>query len=400
MDKPLSVSQSSNQPAKPVSIAGLLKQWLPLVLFAIILALAPSVLSEFRLSMLGRFLTYAMVAIGLNLIWGYGGMLSMGQGLFFGLGAYAMGMYLKLEAGGNVLPDFMDWSGLEQLPFFWEPFRSPVFAIAMAIMIPALVAVLIGYPIFRSRTRDVYFSIITQALTLIVSILFIGQQPYTGGTNGLTNFTSILGAPLGATSTQTGLYIASGVGLIGVYILCRWLVNSRFGKLLVAMRDDEDRVRFLGYNPSMLKTIVFAISAGIAGLAGALFVPQVGIISPSAMGVVPSIEMVVWVALGGRGDLFGGIVGALAVNYAKSFLSETFPVFWQLLMGALFIGVVLLFPKGIMGYVAQISARLSRKNKDDGRQTTDDPGRTTPLESPSAVISPSSVVVRPSSLSE
>lgn len=351
MDKPLSVGSTSTSKG-----VGVLLQWVPILLVAVILAAAPEFLSDFRLSLLGRFLTYAIAAIGLNLIWGYGGMLSMGQGLFFGLGAYAMGMYLKLEASGTQLPDFMSWSGLEKLPIFWEPFRSPVFAIGAAILIPALLAVLIGYPIFRSRTRDVYFSIITQALTLIVSILFIGQQPYTGGTNGLTNFSTIFGTPL--IMTSNALYFASAIALILVYILCRWLVGSRFGKILVAMRDDEDRVRFLGYNPSVLKTIVFAISAAIAGLAGALFVPQVGIISPSAMGVVPSIEMVVWVALGGRGMLFGAIIGALAVNYAKSYLSETFPVFWQLLMGALFIGVVLLFPKGIMGYLTELANRI------------------------------------------
>ena len=334
-------------------------QWVPIALFAVLLAIAPSFLSDLRLNLLGRFLTYAIVALGLNLIWGYGGMLSMGQGIFFGLGAYAMGMYLKLESGGKELPDFMSWSGLDKLPLFWEPFRSPIFAIAMAICVPALLAALIGFSIFRSRTRDVYFSIITQAMTLIVSILFIGQQPYTGGTNGLTNFSTIFGAPL--ITSQTAMYFASAICLIAVYVLCRWLVQSRFGKVLMALRDDEDRVRFLGYNPALIKTIVFALAAGISGLAGALFVPQVGIISPSALGVIPSIEIVIWVALGGRGLLFGSIVGALAVNYAKSYLSESFPAFWQFLMGALFVGVVLLFPKGLVGYLSQIPKLFARK---------------------------------------
>ena len=337
-------------------------RWLPMAILAAALFLAPGFLSEFRLNLLGRFLTYAMVAVGLNLIWGFGGMLSMGQGLFFGIGAYAMGMYLKLEASGRELPDFMSWSGLESLPGFWEPFRSPVFAVAMAVIVPVLLAVLIGFPIFRSRTRDVYFSIITQALTLIASILFIGQQAYTGGTNGLTNFMTIFNQPLIALETQQSLYFASVVSLIVVFVACALLVRTRFGKLLVAMRDDEDRVRFLGYNPAVLKTIVFAVSAAISGLAGALFVPQVGIISPSALGVVPSIEIVIWVAVGGRGDLFGSILGALIVNYAKSTLSEMFPVFWQLLLGALFVGVVVLFPKGVAGLAASLIEKIRARS--------------------------------------
>ncbi len=360
MANTLSVAQPNT--AAPSRGMALL-QWLPILIFGTVLFAAPAFLSDFRLNLLGRFLTYAIVALGLNLIWGYGGMLSMGQGLFFALGAYAMGMYLKLESSGKELPDFMVWSGLEKLPLFWEPFHSPVFAVLMAILIPALLAALIGYPIFRSRTRDVYFSIITQALTLIVSILFIGQQPITGGTNGLTNFSSIFGAPMIATETQTALYFASAIALILIYVLCRWLVGSRFGKLLMAMRDDEDRVRFLGYNPTVLKTMAFALSAAISGLAGALFVPQVGIISPSALGVVPSIEIVIWVALGGRGLLFGSILGALIVNYAKSYLSESFPVIWQLLLGALFVGVVLLFPKGLIGYISEASKKLTKKQK-------------------------------------
>lgn len=345
--------------ARPAVRIGL--QWVPVLVFAILLALAPGVLSDFAINLLGRFLTYAIVALALNLIWGYGGMLSMGQGLFFALGAYAMGMYLKLEASSSELPDFMSWSGLERLPFFWQPFHSPVFAVVMAILIPTAVAVAIGIPIFRSRTRDVYFSIITQALTLVVSILFIGQQPITGGTNGLTNFSTILGAPLVEHNTQVTLYLITAACLVAVYLLCRRLVQSRFGKLLVALRDDEDRVRFLGYNPVVVKTIIFGLSAAICGLAGALFIPQVGIISPSALAVVPSIEIVIWVALGGRGLLSGAIVGALVVNYAKSYLSEAFPVIWQLLMGALFVGVVLLFPKGLMGYLGLLWDKLKKK---------------------------------------
>ena len=336
-----------------------LLEWLPISGLAVALLIAPNFLSGFGVNLLGRFLTYAIVALGLNLIWGYAGMLSMGQGLFFGLGAYAMGMYLKLEGSGRELPDFMSWSGLERLPAFWEPFHSPVFALAAAVIGPALIAALIGFPIFHSRSRDVYFSIITQAFTLIVSILLVGQQAYSGGTNGLTNFPTILGTPL--QNAQTPLYFASAFCLIAVYLVFRVLVQSRFGKLLMALRDDEDRLRFLGYDPALIKTLVFALAAGVSGLAGALFVPQVGIISPSALGVVPSIEIVIWVALGGRGLLLGSIVGALGFSYAKSYLSESFPGFWQFLLGALFVAVVLVAPKGIVGYLAQLTRIFKRK---------------------------------------
>ena len=300
--------------ARPV---GNLLQWMPVAALSLVLALAPSFLSDFSVNLLGRFLTYAIVALGLNLLWGYCGMLSMGQGLFFGLGAYAMGMYLKLEGSGKELPDFMSWSGLDRLPAFWEPFRSPVFAIVAAILVPALIAILIGLPIFRSRTRDVYFSIITQAFTLIVSILFVGQQAYSGGTNGITDLGSakIFGKALLSPEMQRDFYFTTVVCLAAVYLLARWLTESRFGRLLVALRDNEDRVRFLGYDPVMLKVLIFAFSAFLAALAGILFVPQVGIISPSSMGVVPSIEMVIWVALGGRGTLVGAIAGARCIAF-------------------------------------------------------------------------------------
>ncbi len=324
----------------------------------LLLLLAPPFLSDFRLNLLGKFLTFALLALGLDLIWGYGGMLSLGQGLFFALGAYTTAMYLKLEASGSHLPDFMSWSGLESLPFFWQPFHSPIFALAAAILLPTCLAALIGYLVFRSRTRGVYFSIITQALTLIMSILFIGQQPYTGGTNGITDLSTVFGFSRTAQTTQTVIYLITVVCLGGAFLLCRWLTQSRFGRLLVAMRDDEDRVRFLGYDPVLLKTLVFALSAALAGLAGALFIPQVGIISPSAMGVVPSIEIVVWVAVGGRGTLAGAILGALLVSWGKSAFSETFPTIWQYFMGAMFISTVLLFPKGVLGYLSVGAARL------------------------------------------
>ena len=323
--------------------------WVGPVIMLAVLLLAPTVLSDFRVALLGKFLTFAMLALSLNLIWGYGGMLSLGHGVFFGLGGYAMAMYLKMESAGGKLPDFMFWSGLTELPIFWAPFKYAWFAIPMTFIIPAVLAGGLGYLVFRSRITGVYFALITQALALIVSILFVGQQGYTGGTNGITNYTTIFGYPLNAPSMQLTLYYASVAALVVAYLLCWWLISSRLGRLLVAMRDDENRVRFSGYDPAVLKTLVFALSGGIAGVAGALFTPQVGIISPSMMGIVPSIEIAIWVAVGGRGVLLGAILGAIVVNGAKSGLSESFPAIWQYFLGLLFIGAVLLFPTGIMG---------------------------------------------------
>lgn len=332
--------------------------WAALIIIAVLLILAPLFISEFRMNLLGKFLAFAILAISLDLIWGYAGMLSLGHGVFFGLGGYAMAMYLKLESAGGKLPDFMFWSDLESLPIFWEPFRFAWFAIPMTFILPAVLAGALGYFIFRSRITGVYFAIITQALALIVSLLFVGQQAYTGGTNGITNFTSIFGQPLASSQTQLVLYYVTLVFLIGIYLLSLWIVSSRFGRLLVALRDDENRVRFIGYNPAVLKAIVFAFSAGIAGIAGALFTPQVGIISPASMSIVPSIEIAIWVALGGRGTLIGAVVGAILVNSAKSGLSESFPEIWQYFFGALFIGSVLLFPTGVVGLIQSAPGRI------------------------------------------
>jgi urea transport system permease protein len=339
-------------------LGGPLVGMLPFVVLALALLVAPLILSEFRLGLLGKFLTFAILALSLNLIWGYAGMLSLGQAVFFGLGAYAMAMFLKLEAAGDRLPDFMFWSGLETLPLFWAPFKYAWFALPMTIIIPAALAGGIGYLVFRSRITGVYFALITQALALMVSILFVGQQPYTGGTNGITNYSTIFGFPVVSAETQLVFYYVTVGVLVSIYLLLHWVVASRFGRLLVAMRDDENRVRFMGYNPVVLKTLVFAVSGGIAGVAGALYVPQVGIISPSNMGILPSIEIAVWVAVGGRGTLLGPIIGALLVNSAKSGLSESFPAIWQFFLGGLFIGAVLLFPSGIIGLFRRESRQL------------------------------------------
>jgi urea transport system permease protein len=327
-----------------------MSSWGPALFLVALLLLAPSLVSDFRLGLLGKFLAFAILAFSMNLIWGYGGMLSLGHGVFFGLGGYAMAMFLKLEAAGEKLPDFMFWSGLESLPFFWWPFQFAWFAFPMTFIVPAVLGGGIGYLVFRSRITGVYFALITQALALIVSILFVGQQAYTGGTNGITNYSTIMGFPVFAQSTQLALYYTTVATLGFIYLIFRFILASRFGKLLVAMRDDENRVRFMGYNPVMLKTLIFTVSCGIAGVAGALFVPQVGIISPSNMGILPSIEIAVWVAVGGRGTLLGPVIGAILVNAAKSGLSESFPLFWQFFLGGLFIGSVLLFPTGIIGF--------------------------------------------------
>ena len=335
----------------PRYLNGPARTWGPPLIMTALLLLAPLLLSDFRLGLLGKFLSFAILAMALNFVWGYAGMLSLGHGVFFGLGGYAMAMFMKLEASGEKLPDFMFWSGLEQLPTFWVPFRYAWFALPMTFIIPAALAGALGYLVFRSRITGVYFALITQALALIVSILFVGQQPYTGGTNGITNYSTVMGLTVFSQGTQLLIYFISVGVLVLVYLLFQLVVSSRLGRLLVAMRDDENRVRFMGYNPVVLKTLVFAVSGGVSGVAGALFVPQVGIISPSNMGILPSIEIAIWVAVGGRGTLLGPVIGALLVNSAKSVLSESFPVIWQFFLGGMFIGAVLIFPTGIIGFI-------------------------------------------------
>jgi len=333
----------------PGGMSGHLFRFGPPIILLLLLLAAPLVLSDFRINLLGKILAFAILALSLDLIWGYAGMLSLGHGVFFGLGGYAFAMFLKLEAAKGELPDFMFWSGLKELPTFWAPFQYAWFAIPMVVILPSLLAGALGFLVFRSRITGVYFALISQALALMVSILFIGQQPYTGGTNGLTNLTSVFGHSLYSVETQKTLYYVTISFLVGSYLLCLGIVSSPFGRLLVAIRDDENRVRFSGYDPAIFKTAVYVVSAALAGIGGALFAPQVGIVSPTMMGIVPSIEVAVWVAVGGRGTLIGAIIGAIVVNYAKSLLSESFPDFWTYFLGALFIGAVLIFPRGIIG---------------------------------------------------
>jgi urea transport system permease protein len=332
------------------------------VLF-ILLAIAPIFLSDFRTNLLGKFIAYAVLALGIDLIWGYTGILSLGHGVYFGLGAYCMAMYLKLEASGGKLPDFMSWSGQETLPWFWKPFAYAPVAIIFSVLIPLILALIVGYLTFKNRIKGVYFSILTQALSIIFVVLFVGQQAYTGGTNGITNFKTIFGFSLSNNNTKVSLYYVSLVVLILAFLFCKWIIQSRLGKVLIAIRDGENRARFSGYNPAIYKTFVYCISAGLAGLAGALYIPQVGIISPAEMGIVPSVEMVIWVAIGGRGTLVGSVIGAILVNTLKSVVSESFPGIWSYFMGIMFIAVVIFMPYGLVGLSKQIKRKIEvRKN--------------------------------------
>jgi urea transport system permease protein len=348
----------------------MMRNWRGHGLFALVsvllLVVAPLLLPPFRLDELAKYLCFAIAALGIGLAWGQGGMLTLGQGVFFGLGGYAMAMYLKIQDAGGDLPDFMIWSGVEELPALWEPFRNPVIALAAVIVVPVTVAVVLGTLVFRQRVRGAYFAILTQALAAAFVILLVGQQGLTGGTNGMTNFFEFFGQDAEAESTQRTMYFVTAITLGVLYLGARQLVKSRFGRLLVAVRDGEDRVRFLGYNPAVVKTVTFAISAGMAGLAGALFVPVVGIISPSLLGVVPSLELVVAVAVGGRYALAGAILGAVVMNYAKTGFSEQWPDGWFYLQGALFILVMTLAPKGAVGGYEQIRDALARRRGEPG----------------------------------
>src|SRR5215468_2462835 len=326
---------------------------------------SPLRIADFTLNLFGKFLAYAILALGIDLIWGYTGVLSLGHGVFFGLGAYAMGMHLMLEIGtksvyGNVLPDFMVWNRVAELPLFWKPFYSVAFTLVAVLVVPAVVAFVFGYLTFRSRIRGVYFSIITQALALCAWLMFNRNTMNLGGTNGLSGFKTIFGFTLNDARTQRGLYVATALTLCLAYLLCRWITRSPVGKVLVAIRDSENRVLFSGYSPAAFKVFVFVVSAVLAGVAGALYVPQVGIITPAKIGVLPSIEMIIWVAVGGRGTLLGAVVGAFGVNWMQSVLTTSYPDLWLLFLGGLFMGAVLFFPDGVVGALGRLGARVRR----------------------------------------
>jgi urea transport system permease protein len=329
-----------------------------LVLAIILVAVLPLTLDIFRLNLVGKYLTYAFVAVGLVLLWGNAGVLSLGQGVFFGLGGYCMAMFLKLEASDPIstkiqstpgIPDFMDWNQITALPAFWVPFKSFPFATFAVLVVPAVLAYILGAAMFKRRVGGVYFAVITQAIALILSLGIDGNQGVTGGRNGITDLRTLLGWDIRSTHGQYTLYFVSVALLFACIALSRRVLSSKMGRILNAMSEKEDRVRFSGYDVSNFKIFIFCLAAAISGIGGARFVLQVGFISPSLVGIVPSIEMVIFAAVGGKRSLLGAVYGTLVVNTGKSLFSETFPQLWLYAMGGLFILVVVLMPNGLAG---------------------------------------------------
>jgi urea transport system permease protein len=340
--------------------------WIALAAFALALlvvvpvsallvpAASPLHLSEYWVSLGGKILCYAIVALAMDMVWGYAGILSLGHGLFFALGGYAMGMYLMRQIGADGvyhsrLPDFMVFLDWKDFPWQWWGSQHFLWAALLAVAVPGLLAYVFGWFAFRSRIKGVYFSIITQALTYAAMLLFFRNETGFGGNNGFTDFKRILGIPLATQEMRVTLFALSAVALIGTLLLARWLMSSRFGRVLAAIRDAEQRVMFCGYNTEHYKLFVWTLSAVLCGIAGALYVPQVGIINPSEMSPANSIEVAIWVAVGGRGTLAGAVVGAVLVNGAKSFFTQQFPEIWLYFLGLLFILVTLFMPRGVMG---------------------------------------------------
>ena len=329
-----------------------------LVLTLLLAVVLPLTLDIFRLNLIGKYLTYAFVAVGLVMVWGYGGVLSLGQGVFFGLGGYAMAMFLKLEASDPVttaiqstpgIPDFMDWNQLTALPAFWLPFKSLPLTLIAVVAVPTLLAWIVSFAMFKRRVGGVYFAIITQAVAVILTVLIIGQQGYTGGVNGMTDLKTLLGWDTRTDTAKYILYYLCVALLIASILLCRWIQTGKAGTLLLAMRDKEDRVRFSGYDVADFRIFTFCLAAALSGIGGALFSLQVGFMSPSFVGIVPSVEMVIFAAVGGRMSLVGAVYGTLLVNAGKTFFSESFPDLWLFLMAGLFIGVTMAFPMGLAG---------------------------------------------------
>jgi urea transport system permease protein len=361
-----------------------LKQWIErnglgnVALLALVLLVAfPLALDLFRLNLVGKYLSYSFVALGLVMLWGYGGVLSLGQGVFFGLGGYGMAMFLKLEASDPIttkiqstpgIPDFMDWNQITALPIWWKPFQSFPLTLVLILVVPTLLAFIIGYAMFKRRVGGVYFAIITQAVALILTVLIIGQQGYTGGVNGMTDLKTILGWDTRTDSAKYILYFLTVGLLLGAIVLCTWIQKSKLGTLLLAMRDKEDRVRFSGYDVAMFRVFAFCFAAMLSAVGGAMFTLQVGFMSPSLVGIVPSIEMVIFAAVGGRMSLVGAVYGALLVNFGKTYFSESFPDLWLFLMAGMFLGVVLAFPDGLAGVYTQrvkpwLAKRFARREK-------------------------------------
>ncbi|WP_444984744.1 urea ABC transporter permease subunit UrtC [Halomonas mongoliensis] len=331
----------------------------------------PLYVNAYTVNLFGKYLSYALLAVAVDLVWGYLGILSLGHGAFFALGGYAMGMYLMRQIGDRgvygdpVLPDFMVFLSWENLPWYWLGFDMAWFAFLMVLLVPGALALVFGFLAFRSRVTGVYLSIITQALTFALMLAFFRNEMGFGGSDGLTDFREILGFNLRSNETRLGLFLASGVALALGYVVCRAIVGSKLGRVCVATRDAEARTRFLGYRVERFQLFVFVVSAMLAGLAGALYVPQVGIINPSEFSPLFSIEIVLWVALGGRATLYGAVIGAILVNYAKTYFTGAMPDAWLFALGGLFVLVTVFLPKGVAGILAY---RLKR------RRTGDDAG--------------------------
>lgn len=351
------------------------------LLIAIVLLLVlPLSLNVFRLGLAAKYLSLAFSAVGIVLIWGYGGILSLGQGLFFGLGSYMLAMFLKLEATnadssaqalsaffGSNLPDFMVWNSVETLPIWWEPFNYVGFTLPAIILLPAALAFLFSYAAFRRRIGSVYFSIVTLSLSAIMAIMIIGQQGVTGGVNGINDFRSFMGINLDTDSAKLAMYYITVGLLLLAMLVSGFVLNSRLGRVVIAIRDNEDRVRFSGYNPALFKAFIFSIAAVFSAIGGALFTIQQSLASPSLVGIVPSIEMVVYAAVGGRLSLVGAVLGAMLVGTAKTVFSENFATLWVYFIGFLFVFVVMFLPNGIVGLSGWFS-RFKNKQQDGGNQ--------------------------------
>ncbi len=316
-------------------------------------------LSDFAVALIAKIMCYAICALAMDLIWGYTGILSLGHGLFFALGGYAMGMYLMRQIGrdgsyGADIPDFMVFLDWKEVPWYWAWSESFLAQMVLVVAVPGLLAFIFGFFAFRSRIKGVYFSIITQAMTFAAMLLFFRNETGFGGNNGFTDFKRILDIPLAQPSTRMVLFVITGMTLIGFFLMARWLVNTKFGRVLQAIRDAENRVMFCGYNPLAYKLAIWTLSAVMCGIAGALYVPQVGIINPSEMSAAAGIEIAIWAAVGGRATLIGPIIGAFFVNGAKSWFTVEFPEYWLYFLGALFIAVTLFLPQGIVGGVKKL----------------------------------------------
>jgi urea transport system permease protein len=329
---------------------------------------SPLHVSSFWITLVGKFMCYAVVALAMDLIWGYTGILSLGQGLFFALGGYVFGMYLMRQIGRDgvyksELPDFMVFLDWKEFPWYWAFSDSLLWTLVLVAAVPGVVAFIFGFFAFRSRIKGVYFSIITQALTYAAMLAFFRNDMGFGGNNGFTDFKRILGFPITAPETRTALYVLSGLMLLGSLMLARWIVASKFGRVLTAIRDQESRLMFLGYRTLYFKLAIWTQAAMMSGIAGALYVPQVGIINPSEMSPANSIEIAIWAAVGGRGTLFGPILGAFAVNGAKTWFTVAYPELWLYFLGLLFVGVTLLLPRGLMGLAESLRRRRTASSE-------------------------------------